>query len=254
MKKYLIDGQFFSQEEALALFNYGRVEIDKLDFRQKVCLDMVKKALADFDQTPFLIDIGCYAGLFLEAVNILFPDIQVEGVDYFEDNIEIARLLYPPKDHKFKKMSVYKLDYQDESVDIITFQEVIEHLDRPVDAIREINRVLKKGGYLIISTPNACSLRKAVSSIFFEWRNALRRFSGTNQSMPHEVFFENIEWNRHIYSWTSFTLSTLLLANSFEYVDHKIVGVRWWERIIPGSGSVIVLRGRKIKDSPARFI
>ena len=254
MKKFLIDGRFFTQEEVLRLFNYGRVEIDKLDSRQKICLDMVNGVISEIKNTPFLVDIGCYSGFFLEVVNIFFPNIQAEGIDYYEDNIEIAKLLYPDKNKKFRKMSVYKLDYRDESLDLVTFQEVIEHLDRPVDAVREINRVLRMGGYLIISFPNGCSLGNTISSLLFEWRNVLQRSFGTTKSVPKEIFFENVEWNRNIYSWSSFTLNTLLLTNGFEYVDHKIVGIRWWERIIPGSGSVIVLKARKNSEAPKRFI
>lgn len=254
IKKYLVDGRYFTQEEILALFNHGRVDIAKLDSRQKACIDMIDGSMSEFEKAPFLVDIGCYAGIFLEAVNILFPEIQTEGVDYFEDHIEIASLLYPKKNNRFKKMTVYQLDYDDESIDMVTLQEVIEHLHRPVDAVREINRVLKTGGYLIISTPNACSLRTAVFSMFFECKNAVRGLLGVNLSVPHEIFFENVEWNRHIYTWTSSTLNTLLLSNRFDYVEHRIVSDCLWERLMPGSGSVLVFKARKTKASPETII
>jgi SAM-dependent methyltransferase len=42
--------------------------------------------------------------------------------------------------------------------DAITFWDVIEHLDRPVDALRQLSTLLKPGGLLFLSTPHAGSL------------------------------------------------------------------------------------------------
>jgi len=254
MKRYLVDGKFLTEEEVLVLFNHGRVDMNRLDPRQRVCLEMVKGSIPEIKGDAFLVDIGCYGGGFLEAVNHLFPDMKVEGLDYFADNIEIAKLLYPGKSDQFRKKSVYELDYEDDSVDVVILQEVIEHLDRPVDAIRGINRILKQGGYLILSIPNACSLQATLSSVLFECRRAARRWLGGSLAMPHEIYFENVEWNRHIYAWTSFTLNTLMICNGFEYIEHRIVGNRWWERFIPGTGSILIFKARKIKKSPVGLI
>lgn len=59
-----------------------------------------------------------------------------------------------------------KLIYDDDTFDIIVTQEVIEHLKRPYDYIEELYRVLKKGGVVIITTPNINSLRSRLQNFF----------------------------------------------------------------------------------------
>ncbi|MEG2614262.1 MAG: class I SAM-dependent methyltransferase [Alistipes sp.] len=55
----------------------------------------------------------------------------------------------------FHQATVPPLDFASESFDfVITFQ-VIEHIVRDVDFVREIRRVLRPGGQLIVTTPNA---------------------------------------------------------------------------------------------------
>jgi len=51
------------------------------------------------------------------------------------------------------------LPYQTESVDAVVSIEGIEHIRRPWDFIGECARVVKPGGWLIVSTPNISSLR-----------------------------------------------------------------------------------------------
>ncbi|HTG46425.1 MAG TPA: class I SAM-dependent methyltransferase [Actinomycetota bacterium] len=46
------------------------------------------------------------------------------------------------------------LPYEDASFDLIFSKYVFEHLDRPVAVLRELRRVLRPGGHLLIHTPN----------------------------------------------------------------------------------------------------
>ena len=49
------------------------------------------------------------------------------------------------------------LPFGDASFDLIVSVETIEHLENPHRFLREIGRVLRKGGYVVLSTPNVHS-------------------------------------------------------------------------------------------------
>ena len=63
------------------------------------------------------------------------------------------------KNIPFKKVDLNKevIPYGDATFDIVTAIELIEHLQNPFHLIRELNRVCKKDGYVIISTPNTAN-------------------------------------------------------------------------------------------------
>jgi SAM-dependent methyltransferase len=58
-------------------------------------------------------------------------------------------------------IEIDEFPYPDETFDVVIFSELIEHLAiNPVWALAEIHRVLKPGGHLVLSTPNALSLER----------------------------------------------------------------------------------------------
>ena len=51
--------------------------------------------------------------------------------------------------------NIYTLPYPDNTFDAVILSEILEHIDRDVDGLREIYRVLKPGGVVAITVPNA---------------------------------------------------------------------------------------------------
>lgn len=60
-----------------------------------------------------------------------------------------------PENARFQQMEVPPIKFADESFDYVISFQVIEHIKRDKDFIREVSRVLRKGGKFIVSTPNA---------------------------------------------------------------------------------------------------
>jgi 2-polyprenyl-3-methyl-5-hydroxy-6-metoxy-1,4-benzoquinol methylase len=243
-KTYLVDGKALSADQCLALF--GAMPLFD---RQIKVLERI--------EGETIIDIGCYTGAFVREASRRFPDKTVIGVDYFEDNIRIAHLLYPEIRDQFRRMSVYRLDVADGSVDCVTLQEVLEHLEGAALAIKEVNRILKQGGALVVSMPNPFCAWRIAKFVWFELGNAVRRRRGRSPQLDPEVL-SGIEWDRHVYAWTPQTLLALLVINGFEYVEHCYeTGVsdrlrRWILSVLPFFGPTQILKVRKVAPaSPA---
>lgn len=91
------------------------------------------------------LDIGCGSGNL--ARGLIKKGYSVTGVD-------IQKFL-KDREIKFKKCDLDDgLPFKENSIDLITATEIIEHIENPRHFIREIKRVLKKGGIAIITTPN----------------------------------------------------------------------------------------------------
>ena len=60
-----------------------------------------------------------------------------------------------PANAEFRQMEVPPLGFADEQFDYVISFQVIEHIKRDSDFVREVSRVLRPGGQFIVSTPNA---------------------------------------------------------------------------------------------------
>jgi len=79
----------------------------------------------------------------------------VVGVDYSADAVRFARDYYAASSSaRFLRADVEALPFPDESFELATCFETIEHVPRPQAAVGELARVLAPPGALLISSPN----------------------------------------------------------------------------------------------------
>ena len=97
-----------------------------------------------------ILDAGCGEGHLLKFLSKRKADYF--GIDITEVALEKARKRFP--EGKFYKMDLAKLEFPDESFDCVTCSEVLEHIYLYKDVLKELIRVLKKDGLLIITFPN----------------------------------------------------------------------------------------------------
>jgi SAM-dependent methyltransferase len=100
-----------------------------------------------------LLDVGCSYGAFLEVARERGWD--GSGVELSHKGSEYAR--------KHRRLEVFtgtleEACLRDDSFDVVSLWDVIEHLDRPLDLLRETQRVLCPGGVLLVFTINQRSL------------------------------------------------------------------------------------------------
>jgi 2-polyprenyl-3-methyl-5-hydroxy-6-metoxy-1,4-benzoquinol methylase len=101
-----------------------------------------------------LADIGTGDGKIVRELNKLFPEKEIIGIDYSVRAIALAKALNPGL--KFQVLDINKSDIADE-YDIITSIEVIEHIPKNEldEFINSLYRLLKPGGYLLLTVPHA---------------------------------------------------------------------------------------------------
>lgn len=100
-----------------------------------------------------VLDIGCGSGYGADL--IASKASEVIGVDISEEAVNYARQHCKRKNIKFYVGDAINLNFlKDGELDVIISLEVIEHIPNYFQYLKEIRRLLKDDGILIISTPN----------------------------------------------------------------------------------------------------
>jgi SAM-dependent methyltransferase len=105
-----------------------------------------------------VLDFGCgdgsHVGTYLHTTGRLYT-----GLDVSEAAVEACQAKGL---EAICCMPDASLPFDDSSLDAVVSFEVLEHLFSPADAVAEIHRVLRPGGYFIGSVPNAAFLTNRV--------------------------------------------------------------------------------------------
>jgi len=96
------------------------------------------------------LEIGCGPGFSTQRLNALFPNGILEASEYRDDLVQEAKERNPGIN--IIQESIYDLQREDNSFDLVMAFEVFEHLEQPEVALRELHRVTKR--YCLMSVPN----------------------------------------------------------------------------------------------------
>lgn len=98
------------------------------------------------------VDVGCGEGLVTYALKKRHPDLKVCGTDI--SHVRLSRAAQRISETTFITGDVTALPWVDESFEAVVCCEVLEHLSDHVSAVKELFRILKKEGVLLITVPD----------------------------------------------------------------------------------------------------
>lgn len=114
-----------------------------------------------------VLDVGCGAGFL--SNELALQNLQVTGVDLSEESLRVAACHDSTKSVHYQIADAYKLPFADQSFDVITAMDFLEHVERPNEVILEFSRILKPNGLFIFHTFNRNLISYLVIIKFVEW-------------------------------------------------------------------------------------
>lgn len=210
------------------------------------------QAVSDFPNHKRVLDIGLAYGFVAILLQELL-DRDVSGMELPENINAYCALLERYQiqvlpDRLCNKPS----QVESESVDLVVFSEVLEHLRiSPLEALIEIRRMLRPGGVLVLTTPNIASLSNIVALL--RGKNIVERLPDRSDGLDHIT-----DLMTHIREYTMQELHVLMGRAGLEIVrtrfsvatDKSPVGfirraVSILPRVVPSLRELVFLVGKK---------
>jgi methionine biosynthesis protein MetW len=125
---------------------------------RRVILDLLEPSGA-----ASVIDMGCGDGSFTVKIGERIGTAAISGIEVDEESVRLGE----QKQLKIIRADLNQaLPLESASLDVVVSNQVIEHLWLTDLFLKEIHRVLKPGGYAVISTPNLATWQNIAAIIW----------------------------------------------------------------------------------------
>ena len=132
-----------------------------------------------------ILDVGTGPGNFIKVLKETFPTAKITGVDPMTELLDEAKRKYP--DVQFVQGVAERLPFPAGTFDVASISMALHHLTKVSKGLREIKRVVKKGGWIIIKEIISDDLNPAqeVQKMYHHFRSRIDRILGVSH---HETF------------------------------------------------------------------
>ncbi len=110
-----------------------------------------KKTMTVLSRPGAVLDIGCGIGNFLSLAKE--KGWQIAGIDFDTDAIASAKKVTEVDDFEAADVVTYAARHPDRKFDLVTFFDVLEHVDNHNEFIGSVKLLLKPGGHIAMSMP-----------------------------------------------------------------------------------------------------
>ena len=207
-------------DEVLKLFPEN-VKYRCLDLNYYEYLWILKTTLPYLKEGAKILDVGAGAGV----ISLVFRKMgfDVYAVDTWEEYDEkydnrmgikediIERLEVAGIHLRYCNILKDALPFVADNFDVILLLDVIEHLSAPKTCLQEIKRVLRKNGYLVITTPNLATLKNRVCVLL-----------GRSNHVELEDWYNSVPFFGHIREYTVDEVKQMFVREDFAVVTSKL--------------------------------
>jgi 2-polyprenyl-3-methyl-5-hydroxy-6-metoxy-1,4-benzoquinol methylase len=204
----------------------------KLNTRMKIMIDIINNLNL---KNQNILDIGCLDGNLLKQIKNKNNLYGIEASNYGfktcqEKGIKVKQFFINDSD---------KIPFPKNKFDLVIIGEIIEHIYDTDFLLREIYRLLKPNGYLLLSTPNIASLGRRmllllginplleISPNYSDSSGHIRYFthSSLNQLIDHHKFTE-LKFTSDIINFdNSGKISSVKLAKIFPSIGQSLIAL-----------------------------
>ena len=224
----------------------------------------INDLLKNSKSNPNILEIGSFLGpVSISLKRIGFSIYALDLPEFYQSSS--LRSLYEKNDIPFAGINLreYQLPYESNYFDAVIICAVIEHFNfNPLPVLKEINRVLKKDGYIYIGMPNQSRLIYRMKLLF-----------GKSIHPPIDHFFLQLDRNSNMVvglHWREYTLTETV--EMIEKMGFKTISKYYFPaigntknenisktlikklvNIIPSFRTTYVVIGKKIADPTYDF-
>lgn len=169
----------------------------------RIILKIIKHILISHcNRNDIFLDAGCGNGQFTEMFVKNFDIKKVIGVDFSENMLKVAKGRAEKKGYEDRiglaRANLENMGVGNETFDVVYLFGVLEHLDNPQEVIRELVRVCKVNGIIILNVPRKWSLSHFTFMIFGQnprdWGTKKRSFKIWEKARYYKFYsFGNVK-------------------------------------------------------------
>lgn len=132
---------------------YKYYGIDRYSKNRKIVSSLMEKILKQvfkFKKRGKLLEIGCSVGYLLRLAKN--KGFEIQGIELDVKAMEYANKLLGKG--TVINTTLQEAKFPDKHFDVVVMSHVLEHISNPGNLLREIKRILKNNGIMVISAPN----------------------------------------------------------------------------------------------------